>query len=383
MGTTSRHGTDTVAGISRGGAPSASAAGRPARLGIGSANIIGIVTTPADPRRSAALEWLAREASDLDLDPTTLAPASSDASFRRYFRIASGRGGSLILMDAPPAQEDCAPFLHARQVLAEAGVNVPAVVRADPQAGFLLLGDFGDATYLSVLDDWSAPSLYADATRALVRLQLASRPGVFPAYDRALLLRELMLFPEWYLTRHKAVSLDDGQRQVIDDAFETILARTVAQPAVFVHRDYHSRNLMRLEGPANPGVLDFQDAVHGPITYDLVSLLKDAYIGWDEERVLDLSIRYWEQARRAGLPVASDFASFYTDFEWMGLQRHLKVLGIFARLCHRDGKQRYLDDLPRVLDYTLKVLRRYVALAPLRALVERIEDRLPEQRFTF
>jgi aminoglycoside/choline kinase family phosphotransferase len=341
------------------------------------------VTTPPDPRRALAVEWLAREAADLDLDPATLAPASSDASFRRYFRVASARGGTLILMDAPPGQEDCRPFVHVQQVLAAAGVNVPRLVRADVDAGFLLLGDFGDTTYLSVLDGRSAPALYADATRSLVRLQLASRPGVFPPYDRALLLREMMLFPDWYLARHKGLQASAAEREVIGSAFDAILARTVSQPAVFVHRDYHSRNLMRLDGPDNPGVLDFQDAVYGPVTYDLVSLLRDAYISWDEERVLDLAIRYWEQARSAGLPVADDISTFYTDFEWMGLQRHLKVLGIFARLCHRDGKRRYLDDLPRVLDYTLKVLRRYVALAPLCALVERIEERVPEQRLTF
>jgi len=336
----------------------------------------------ADPRRDQALAWLTRQAADLDLDPDTMAPASSDASFRRYFRIAARDGSTLILMDAPPEKEDCAPFVHAQQVMAEAGVNVPRIVRQDLAAGFLLLGDFGNTTYLSVLNAQTAPRLYADATTALIRLQSASRPGVFAPYDRALLLREMMLFPDWYLARHKDIEPDRAEREIIATAFKAIIDRTLAQPTVYVHRDYHSRNLMVLDGPANPGVLDFQDAVYGPITYDLVSLLKDAYIVWDEERILDASIRYWEQAKKRGLPVAAEFGSFYTDFEWMGLQRHLKVLGIFARLCYRDGKRRYLDDLPRVLDYTLAVLRRYSVLAPLRTLLERVEDRTAEPRLT-
>lgn len=336
-----------------------------------------------DARREAALDWLAPHAAALDLDLATLRPASADASFRRYFRIDAGPASSLILMDAPPEREDSAPFVHARRVMADAGVHVPAILREDLARGFLLLEDFGDRTYLDALDADSARGLYGDATAALVRLQAASRPGVFPAYDRALLLRELQLFPDWYLERHKAETLTNTDRQVLADAFATIVARTVGQPSVFVHRDYHSRNLMVLDGDANPGVIDFQDAVHGPITYDLVSLLKDAYIAWDEERVLDLAIRYWEVARKAGLPVAPAFGDFYSDFEWMGLQRHLKVLGIFARLYHRDGKDRYLGDLPRVLSYVLAVVRRYHVLSPLCGLIERVEGAEAEQGFTF
>lgn len=337
----------------------------------------------SDARREAALSWLAPHAAALDLDLSTLRPASADASFRRYFRLDAGGGSSLILMDAPPDKEDSSPFVHARHVMADAGVHVPAIVREDLGAGFLLLEDFGDRTYLDALNADSARPLYDDATATLVRLQAASRPGVFPAYDRALLLRELDLFPTWYLERHKTETLTTTDRQLLADAFETIIARTVGQAPVHVHRDYHSRNLMVLEGAANPGVIDFQDAVYGPITYDLVSLLKDAYIDWDEERILDLAIRYWERARKAGLPVSAGFDDFYSDFEWMGLQRHLKVLGIFARLHHRDGKDRYLGDLPRVLKYTLDVVRRYSALAPLRGLIERVENARPEQGFTF
>ena len=337
-----------------------------------------------DARRDAALAWLTSTAAELDLDLSTLRPASADASFRRYFRIDARNGQSLILMDAPPDREDSSPFVHARQVMGDAGVHVPAILREDLGLGFLLLEDFGDLTYLDALNDRSAPRLYGDASETLIRLQLASRPGVFPAYDRALLLRELQLFPDWYLSRHKGQTLSTIDRRILDDSFGTIVARTVSQPAVYVHRDYHSRNLMLLDAPGiNPGVIDFQDAVHGPITYDLVSLLKDAYIAWDEEQILDWSIRHWERARKAGLPVAPAFGDFYSDFEWMGLQRHLKVLGIFARLYYRDGKDRYLADLPRVLKYTLDVVRRYSALAPLRALVERVEGETPEQKFTF
>ncbi|MGE0310005.1 MAG: aminoglycoside phosphotransferase family protein [Lautropia sp.] len=329
------------------------------------------------------MRWLETVDPSLGLLAQDMRPASSDASFRRYFRVPTRDGGSYVLMDAPPDKEDCRPFVHAAAVMSGAGLCVPEVVRQDLGAGFLLLSDLGDITYLHSLDARSAPALYADASAALVRLQTASRPGVFPAYDRELLLRELTLFPDWYLGRHKRVTLDDRGRAIVHRAFETIIARTLSQPAVYVHRDYHSRNLMHLPDARNPGVLDFQDAVCGPITYDLVSLLRDAYIAWEEPQVLDWAIRHWERARKAALPVDADFSNFYTDFEWMGLQRHLKVLGIFARLCHRDGKARYLDDLPRVLDYTLKVLRRYNDLAELAALLEAIEDRQPRTGYTF
>jgi aminoglycoside/choline kinase family phosphotransferase len=334
-------------------------------------------------------------------------PASDDASFRRYFRIdrdpdrdpdrhfdhapgpdAGAVGtGSLIAMDAPPPMEDCRPFVHAADVFGRAGVTVPTVLEADLERGFLLLSDFGSTTYLDVLDERTAPRLYQDATGMLVTMQRASRPGVFGEYDHALLMREARLYPEWYVARHKGVTLDDDERRVLDDALELIVRANLAQPRVFVHRDYHSRNLMVLDGtpagPASPGVLDFQDAVHGPITYDLVSLLRDAYIQWDEEQVLDWAIRYWEQARAAGLPVSADFGEFYRDFEWMGLQRHLKVLGIFARLHHRDGKDRYLADLPRVLGYVTAVVKRYSALGPLARLLDRIEERSVQAGYSF
>ena len=339
-----------------------------------------------DPRLDLLRDWLAGLPAELGLQPATLRPASNDASFRRYFRVdaSPAHGGALVAMDAPPPMEDCRPFVHAAEVLARGGISVPRVLEADLERGLLLLEDFGSTTYLSRLDAASAPALYADATRALVAMQRASDPAAFPPYDRALLLRELRLYPDWYVARHKGVTLTEAERATLEAAFETILANVLAQPAVTVHRDYHSRNLMVLPGERNPGILDFQDAVHGPITYDLVSLLRDAYVKWDEEQVLDWAIRYWERARAAGLPLPAAFGDFYRDFEWMGLQRHLKVLGIFARLYHRDGKDRYLADMPLVLGYVREVVRRYGALAPLAALIDRVEgDGAPAVGYTF
>jgi aminoglycoside/choline kinase family phosphotransferase len=338
-----------------------------------------------DPRLHALADWLQTLPGDYALAVGTMRPASSDASFRRYFRIDSGNPGhpSLIAMDAPAPMEDCRPFVHAASVFGQAGMSVPRVLESDLARGFLLLDDLGTRTYLDELDEARADAMYADAGRALLSVQLASRPGTFPEYDRELLLRELMLYPDWYVTRHKGVELDPGQLETLRGVFETLLASNLAQPRVYVHRDYHSRNLMVLDGDANPGVLDFQDAVYGPITYDLVSLLRDAYVKWPEQRVIDWAVRQWERSRAAGLPVSRDFSEFYRDFEWMGLQRHLKVLGIFARLCHRDGKDRYLDDLPLVLEYVVQVASRYAAFSPLLALIEQVESRASRVGYTF
>jgi len=307
-------------------------------------------------------------------------PASEDASFRRYFRVTSGRQ-TAIVMDAPPEHEDCRPFLKVARLFGAAGVHVPAVLAEDLANGFLLLSDLGSRTYLHALDATNATALYSDATAALVRIQCASRVGVLPPYDRELLLRELRLFPDWYVARHLGVTLTPAQNEVLALAFEQVLANNLAQPSVFVHRDYHSRNLMVTD--PNPGILDFQDAVYGPITYDLVSLFKDAYIRWEEERILDWTIRYWEQARKAHLPVNSDFSAFYRDFEFMGVQRHIKVLGIFARLFHRDGKSGYLKDLPLVKAYLRQACERYFALHPLLALLDELEKRQPEAGYSF
>jgi hypothetical protein len=323
-------------------------------------------------RRLALHAWLGRlfPAQDWRLEP-----ASADASFRRYFRISfAGRGESRIVMDAPPQQEDCRPYLQVAQLLRQAGLNAPAVLAQDLEQGFLLLTDLGSTTYLRALqeNDASADALFGDAIDALITWQLASRPGVLPRYDAALLRRELDLFPDWYLARHLGLVPAPAQRQVLERMFALILASNLAQPAVYVHRDYMPRNLMLCE--PNPGILDFQDAVYGPVSYDVASLVRDAFISWEEERALDWVVRYWDKARRAGLPVGADFGEFYRDLEWMGLQRHLKVLGIFARIHYRDGKAGYVEDTPRFVRYARAVAARYNALAPLAHLFDEIEE---------
>jgi aminoglycoside/choline kinase family phosphotransferase len=331
----------------------------------------------ADTRLPLLEEWL-RHA--LGGTPFRLEPASADASFRRYFRVFAGTG-TLVAMDAPPEREDCRPFVKVAALLHEAGLNAPRVIAGDLARGFLLLTDLGSTTYLAALGPENAERLMGDAIDALVRWQLASRQDVLPPYDEALMRRELELYPEWYVGRHLGHALDPRQRAVLEAAFGRILARCLAQPAVYVHRDYMPRNLMVSE--PNPGILDFQDAVHGPVSYDIASLLRDAFLSWDEERVIDWTVRYWERARKAGLPVDADFGEFWRDVEWMGLQRHLKVLGIFARINYRDGKPHYLADTPRFLGYVLGVARRYRELAPLAALVEELEGVRVQPGYTF
>lgn len=288
-------------------------------------------------------------------------------------------------MDAPPEHEDCRPFIQVAEVFGDAGVHVPRVLAQDLAQGFLLLTDLGNTTYLSALDAGSAASLYGDATDALVRIQLASRPGVLPNYDLALLTREMRLLPEWYVTRHLKLALDDKQERVLRDTFDLLNRNILSQGQVFVHRDYHSRNLMVCNDAlgANPGILDFQDAVYGAITYDLVSLFKDAYIRWEEDQVLDWVVRYWQKAKKAGLPVPADISEFYRDFEWMGAQRHIKVLGIFARLYHRDGKDGYLKDMPLVMDYLRRACERYIELRPFLRLLDQLENRQAQVGYTF
>jgi N-acetylmuramate 1-kinase len=330
-----------------------------------------------DFRLSLLTEWLAMRLSGAAF---SIAPASSDASFRRYFRITLG-SRTLIAMDAPPPQENCRPFVMVARLLRAAGVNAPEVIAEDLERGFLLLSDLGSTTYLAALTGDAAPRLYGDAITALIRMQTSAATDRLPRYDRALLQRELDLFPDWYVAKHIGATWADSERARWQRGCEALLANNLAQPAVFVHRDYHSRNLMVCDD--NPGVLDFQDAVRGPITYDLVSLLKDAYIQWDEEFVLDQAARYWSQARHAGLPVDADFAAFYRDFEWMGVQRQLKVLGIFARLSHRDGKTAYLADMPRVAGGLRAACGRYAELRPLLALVDRTEETVARTGYTF
>jgi len=313
-------------------------------------------------------------------DDFTLTTASADASFRRYFRVHTA-SRTMIAMDAPPPQEDCRPFVRIAKLLLAAELNVPEILAEEIQLGFLLLSDLGDTTYLSVLNVENAPRLYGDATQALIKMQLASQPDALPPYDEALLTREMQLFPDWYLVKHLNVVLDEAQTKVLQQTFALLNQNILAQAKVTVHRDYHSRNLMVCDH--NPGILDFQDAVYGPITYDLVSLLKDAYIVWDEEQVIDWVARYWQSAKKAGLPVSADFGEFYRDFEWMGAQRHIKVLGIFARLYHRDGKDGYLKDMPLVMAYLRKVCGRYVELKPMLKLLNALEGLEDKAGFTF
>lgn len=338
----------------------------------------------SDPRLITLQSWLATRFTGGGF---ALAPASEDASFRRYFRVSFADGrASLIVMDAPPAKEDCGPFLHVAGLFAAAGAHVPRVHAENLAEGFLLLEDLGGTTYLERIlstgaNADTADPLYEAAIEALVAIQVSGSGISLNPYDKTLLERELALFPDWYAARHLGSTLSPADAQMLAKVFALIVANNLAQPRVHVHRDYHSRNLMVCD--PLPGVLDFQDAVHGPITYDLVSLLKDAYIGWDEDRVIDWCVRYWEKARKAGLPVPADFAQFYRDFEWMGVQRHLKVAGIFARLAHRDGKQRYLSDLPLVLEYLNRACARYRELGPLAHLLDRLHERGAKVGYTF
>jgi hypothetical protein len=328
-------------------------------------------------RQQLLTDWLTSLSPD---QPFSLAPASADASFRRYFR-ATYADHTLVVMDAPPQHEDCRPFIRIARLYAQAGVHVPQIMAQDLEQGFLLLSDLGNTTYLEVLNADNARELYGDACNALIKIQLASQENVLPPYDEAMLLREMRLFPEWYIGKHLQLTLSDKQTATLETAFKRIVQNNLAQPRVYVHRDFHSRNLM-LSSP-NPGILDFQDAVYGPISYDLASLFKDAYISWPEADVLDWLIRYWENARKAGLPVHEDFGEFYRDYEWMGVQRHLKVLGIFARLCHRDGKEGYLKDMPLVMHYLRRACERYIDLKPLLRLLDELEVNKPEIGYTF
>jgi aminoglycoside/choline kinase family phosphotransferase len=326
-----------------------------------------------DPQRQQQFqEWLNNLSVDLALQPATLRLASADASFRRYLRVESARG-SLVIMDAPPDKEDCKPFVQVDQLMRQAGLRVPEVLAWEQTHGFLLLTDLGANTMLQAMDLTAAPPLaqYLEAVDMLIQWQLASKPDVLPVYDKILLRRELELFPQWYIAQHRQLELDEKQRNVLDDAFERILQNNLSWPSVYVHRDFMPRNLM--VSPEGMGLLDFQDAVYGPITYDIASLMRDAFLSWDEEFCLDVTIRYWQKARKAGLPVGDDFGTFYQGVEWMGLQRHIKIAGIFARLTLRDGKPQYLADTPRFIHYIRSTCSRYMALKPLLRLVESIE----------
>jgi len=329
-------------------------------------------------------DWVA---SRFQGQAVTIAPASAYASFRRYFRLTLPDGGTRILMDAPPDKEDCRPFIQVAALLQEAGLSAPRILDQDLDNGFLVLTDLGRIGYLQALqaDDSLADALIRPVLDVLVRWQQASRPGVLPPYDETLLRRELDLFPEWFVSRHLGHQLSDDEKKTLESTFRFLLDSALAQPKVFVHRDFMPRNLMVVESEATlvPGILDFQDAVYGPIAYDVVSLFRDAFISWDEERELDWVVRYWEKARAAGLPVRADFGEFWRDYELMGLQRHLKVLGIFCRLKYRDGKENYIADLPRFLGYARKTAGRYIALKPLLNLLDTLEGISGEVGYTF
>lgn len=332
----------------------------------------------SSPEREAAFhQWLQALEQPQQLLSASLRPASADASFRRYFRI-DATAGSRIIMDAPPDKENCRPFVQVAQLMQGAGLNVPQILAWDEAHGFMLLSDLGGQTMMQVIDkDHAAANLplYLRAVDALVAWQQASKPGVLPPYDAALLRRELELFPDWYLARHRGVAVEGKLRETLDKTFTLIIERNLAWPSVYVHRDFMPRNLMMPGNRAEPrlGVLDFQDAVYGPITYDIASLMRDAFLSWEEDFVLDVTIRYWQQARKAGLPVGEDFGEFYRGVEWMGLQRHLKVAGIFARLTLRDGKPHYLADAPRFIRYIRATCARYSELKPLLRLVDEVE----------
>ena len=389
----------------------------------------------SEPGRAAFFaRWLSAASAACQLDPASLRLASADASFRRYFRVdhMDPSMGSCIIMDAPPALEDCAPFVKIASLMVDAGLNAPRVLAWDEAQGFMLLSDLGSQTMMQVIQQ-QAPldpfppagspihQMYMDAVDALIAWQLSSRPGVLPAYDDALLSRELQLFPDWYIAKHRGITVDAGLQEKLAGFFAQIKdsnLNSLGGARVFVHRDFMPRNLMAPtlvaartalppEGAAPPwggpaaglmaptvgptdslpssrlGVLDFQDAVYGPITYDIASLMRDAFLSWDEEFVLDITIRYWQKARAAGLPVGDDFGEFYRAVEWMGLQRHLKILGIFARLTLRDGKPHYLADTPRFIKYARSTASRYRQLGPLMVLLDEIEGNETRVGYTF
>ena len=342
------------------------------------------VTWPSPEREGLFKHWLSALVAREGLLPNTLGIASADASFRRYLRIDTTSGATRIVMDAPPDKENCQPFVHVAGLMQAAGLRAPQVLDWQREDGFMLLTDLGDRTMMSAIDPERAQDqlpLYEQATDQLLRWQLASKDGQLPPYDQALLQRELNLFPDWYLGQHRKVTLDAKQQEVLNHAFALIMQRNLAAPQVYVHRDFMPRNLMMPtgQGPLGDqlGVLDFQDAVHGPITYDIASLMRDAFLTWEEDFVLDVTIRYWQKARKAGLmdfeDWHSDFGAFYRAVEWMGLQRHLKVAGIFARLTLRDGKPKYLADAPRFIHYIRTTANRYRELGPLLRLIDTLE----------
>ena len=343
-----------------------------------------------DARRQSDFEaWLAAVGPRHGLQPATLAAASADASFRRYLRI-EGRDGSLIVMDAPPPQENVKPFVHLAGLVQAAGLHAPRVLEADVEHGFLLLTDLGRQLYLDALQvasEAEADRLMRDALQALVQWQCRVPADALPFFDEALLARELALFPEWCVQREFGVHWTAKERQTWDRVCRLLIDSALAQPQVAVHADWMPRNLMvNAAGagqPGSPGILDFQDAVRGPVTYDMASLLRDAFLSWPEQQELDWAVRGWQLARDAGVPVHEDFGEFWRALEWMGLQRHLKIMGVFCRLKHRDGKARYVEDLPRFFAYATQVAMRYGPLKPLLRLLEPLSGKTMTAGYTF
>jgi N-acetylmuramate 1-kinase len=349
------------------------------------------IAWPDVAREQAFNQWLHTVAPTHGLNIASLCSASSDASFRRYFRLTGDDARSCIVMDAPPPQEDVRPFIQIAQLMQQAGLNAPRVLAQDTTHGFLLLTDLGSQLYLNALQDAVAQNntqerdaLMRDAISALVQWQKRCDASALPAYDDALLRRELALFPEWCVHTECQVMWSVEDQEVWRHVCNGLVRSALAQPEVAVHRDYMPRNLMvctvnglsssalDVDAIVSPGILDFQDAVRGPISYDVASLLRDAFISWDEEEEIDWAVRYWQAARQTGLPVPDDFGEFWRQLEWMGLQRHLKVLGIFCRLKHRDAKPKYSEDLPRFFNYAHKVAARYSSLRPLSRLLEKV-----------
>ncbi|MBP6622079.1 MAG: phosphotransferase [Alcaligenes sp.] len=336
------------------------------------------ISAASDPRLQQAITWLNTLKSSFGLDLDTLQAASSDASFRRYFRLKT-QDRTVILMDAPPASEDCKPFVHVTQLLAPTGIHVPEILAADTEQGFLLLSDLGQDNFQHALKTPMAQSeldkLYRSTLLTLVKLQQADTTGL-PPYDEQRLLEELQVFPEWYVQKHRQFELSEQDKSMLSDTFAQLAQANVQSATVLVHRDFHSPNLMMpLPGQTEPGVIDYQDALAGPITYDIASLVMDARHTWTEEQQLDWAIRYWQAAMEAGLDVPADFAIFHQQYEWMGLQRNLRILGVFARLSLRDGKHHYLDHMPRLLGYVHQVASRYECCNALLRLLNRLEGR--------
>lgn len=334
-------------------------------------------TDTASSRHAQLLNWLALHAERFELTMDQLAPASGDASFRRYYRIPSGVHGTLVVMDAPPPHEDCRPFVHVTRLLETTGVSVPELHAYDLEQGFMLLSDLGKYTYYQVVqtqpEDAALQAIYRDTLNALVKLQTSPTQGL-PEYDAQRLHQELQVFPEWYVERLLQTTLSPAERSMLGTIFELLVHDAVAQPQVLVHRDFHSPNLILSPADNNPGIIDYQDALKGPISYDIASLVMDARTTWEEDQQLDWAIRYWEAARTAGLPVPNEFAVFHQQYEWMSLQRNLRILGVFARLSLRDQKHHYLDHIPRLLNYVRQVAFRYHALRPLIRLLNRLEE---------